>query len=217
MTKSGCASGQSFRQRAACEHLGHVAHGVNTPDTKSNNACRLLICPCLFSGRTFLLRICEAYIRAFPSDSEFCQSNFCAQVPCILVCVPCVRLPTRRFLVLGAALEPLRGIPLRISNPDPVDLLGPLRRDCRVRLLPDFWRVAPSWDALRTPHCSHTFGSQPSGAPFGAHFRWTRAVTCLLICEVSGRACRFLRAVVRKLAARLPVPLVDATQADIYS
>jgi hypothetical protein len=37
------------------------------------------------------------------------NSSFSAQVPCILVCALCVRLPTRGFPVLSVVLEPLFG------------------------------------------------------------------------------------------------------------
>jgi hypothetical protein len=36
VTKSGCASGQSIRQRAACGHLGHVAQRCKHAQTNSN-------------------------------------------------------------------------------------------------------------------------------------------------------------------------------------
>ena len=47
--------------------------------------------------------------RVISGALEFIQSSFSAQVPCILLCVLCARLPTCGFLVLSAALEPLFG------------------------------------------------------------------------------------------------------------
>jgi hypothetical protein len=47
--------------------------------------------------------------RVISGALEFIQSSFSAHVPCILVCVLCVRLPTCGFLVRSAALEPLFG------------------------------------------------------------------------------------------------------------
>ena len=52
------------------------------------------------------VRICFELFRELLS---LYNSSFSAQVPCILVCALCVRLPTRGFPVLSVVLEPLFG------------------------------------------------------------------------------------------------------------
>jgi hypothetical protein len=62
-----------------------------------------------FQPHTIGFRHRSNLFRVISGALEFIQSSFSAQVPCILVCELCARLPTCGFLALSAALEPLSG------------------------------------------------------------------------------------------------------------
>ncbi len=176
-----------------------------------------MIRPRLFSGRASLLWIRVALFRVAHCDPEFWQPTLCAQVP-LHSCVRALCAVTHLW-VSRPQCRPRTAL----WDSSPRSNFGSRRSiwtsasGSLSKPPPDSWLVAPSRNVLRTPHCPQLLGPHPFSIPFGVYFRWTRAAICTLICEVSGRACRFLRAVVRKLAARLPFSLVDAAQADGYS